>query len=121
MKNLFLSIILVVAINFLIGCSTFHQGIDPENSGVMSHIKVEKGIENGSVINAEARDRYNDLIETYGERLYKTDKVRLKKDDGLEARDNNEYNITDEHMHYFKKMNRWGKSDSSKIKMKNSK
>lgn len=102
MKKLALCILLVAIVVYLI---TRTPPIDPDKS-IISNVQAHRGGVTGHVISNEARNEYNSLIKKYGSKLFETEKVRLKPDDGLEARDDGYY-ISSEHFDYFKKMSQW--------------
>ena len=70
------------------------------NSGIISTY------EGGFIVTAHFRDRYNALIEDYGE----TFDPDLKKDEGTSPRRSGDYFIDKQHMVYFLDMNAKRKS-----------
>ena len=69
----------------------------------------------GAIITDNARERYNNLIDIYGNRFYQIKAVRLRKDDGvtpfLDVSGNNVWEIDNQHLTYFAIMNSWKKSN----------
>ena len=106
---------------FLVGCAT----ITPDkiqdttasyDSSTPTNYSKDNGglialLDNGAVITASAKDRYNNLIKMYKIKFKKEKAIELVENDGItpykDRYGNNLFLIDNEHLVYFGVMNSW--------------
>lgn len=79
-----------------------------QNSGFIGFLKNGNGI-----ITENARQRYNNLIKEYGDKLLDDVGYKIEKDSGISRieGDNVLYEIDQQHLFYFIIMNQWNKQN----------
>jgi hypothetical protein len=79
-----------------------------QNSGFIGFLKNGNGI-----ITENARQRYNNLIKEYGDKLLDDVGYKIEKDSGISPiqGDNVLYEIDQQHLFYFILINQWNKQN----------
>lgn len=116
MKKINNFILIIVCTLFLTGCfatvaprpilvKTASYAGTNSNAGIIKTIINDKGEVAYVILNKEAHDNYNMLINRYGSKIL----PKLNKDDGITILSNNTYQIDAEHFSKFALMAAWYK------------
>ena len=112
----------ILALNFLlVGCATItpdkiQDSTASYDASTPSNYNKDNGgllalLDNGAVITASAKDRYNNLIKMYKIKFKKEKAIELVEDAGIkpykDRYGNNLFLIDNEHLVYFGVMNSW--------------